>query len=144
MEEARKESSALNGWACPVALADPQLALTLELLATPLFWRPQVFSLDVEGPWDMVAASPSVPQDPVAYRGTSTLLGPAAASGRLGTSAAGACSPASPALAAASPCPVVGLWLACLLLAHGHNFRSIRLASLPYATKPPTRPKHTH
>eukprot|EP00198_Chlamydomonas_reinhardtii_P001982 XP_001691318.1 flagellar associated protein [Chlamydomonas reinhardtii] len=49
---------------------------------------PQVFSLDVEGPWDMVAASPSVPQDPVAYRGTSTLLGPAAASGRLGTSAA--------------------------------------------------------
>ncbi|KAG2422156.1 hypothetical protein HXX76_016235, partial [Chlamydomonas incerta] len=49
---------------------------------------PQVFSLDVEGPWDMVAAIPSVPQDPVAYRGTSTLLGPAAASGRLGTSAA--------------------------------------------------------
>ncbi|GFR52101.1 hypothetical protein Agub_g14614 [Astrephomene gubernaculifera] len=49
---------------------------------------PQVFSLGVEGPWDLLAATPSIPQDPVAYRGTSTLLGPAVSSGLLGANAA--------------------------------------------------------
>ncbi|KAG2495146.1 hypothetical protein HYH03_006754 [Edaphochlamys debaryana] len=49
---------------------------------------PQVFSLGVEGPWDLLAATPSVPQDPVAYRGTSTLLGKATATGRLGQNGA--------------------------------------------------------
>ncbi len=48
-----------------------------------------MFSLGVDGPWDMVSAVPSVPQDPVAFRGTSTLLAQAAASGRLGGTAAG-------------------------------------------------------
>ncbi|EFJ49783.1 hypothetical protein VOLCADRAFT_104231 [Volvox carteri f. nagariensis] len=48
---------------------------------------PQVFSMDVEGPWDLVSAVPSVPQDPIIYKGTSTLLGPAAATGRLGKNA---------------------------------------------------------
>ncbi|GIM02972.1 hypothetical protein Vretimale_7763, partial [Volvox reticuliferus] len=48
---------------------------------------PQVFSMDVVGPWDLVSAVPSVPQEPVIYKGTSTLLGPAAATGRLGKNA---------------------------------------------------------
>ncbi|GLC49027.1 hypothetical protein PLESTB_000174500 [Pleodorina starrii] len=49
---------------------------------------PQIFSMNVEGPWDLMAAVPSVPQDPIMYKGTSTLLGPAAATGRLGKNAA--------------------------------------------------------
>ncbi|KXZ45748.1 hypothetical protein GPECTOR_51g734 [Gonium pectorale] len=48
----------------------------------------QVFSLGVEGPWDLLSASTSVPQDPVAYRGTSRMLGQAESTGRLGGSPA--------------------------------------------------------
>jgi hypothetical protein len=85
----------------------------------------QVFTLDVEGPWDLVAAAPSVPQDPVTFKGTSTQL--ASASTWMDRSAAG--EGEAPACRADTP------------RHDSHAHRPAAPGPLPQSAHPPRRPR---